>query len=362
MIKSNAGFAGAGTGILTLLAGKKSIRLQMIWSFVISILAGVISNLVIPVGLVFQVPVSLIVFVAVFFLTFFALTRRTVLYLLSLADGLALIAKGNLHYRIPAIRQDELGNVAVNINAMAEKLERQIEIERQSEKSKMELITGVSHDLRTPLTSMIGYLDLLKERACRDEAEYDRFVGNAYNKAVQLKRLVDDLFEYTRLTSHDANLQLQSADLRAMLHQMTVEYEPIAAENGIGLEVAFPPQPQYIRLDIEKIRRAVDNLLTNALKFSLKPGVIRILLETDRQKIAVVVENEGVPISKEQAEKLFDRFYKADDSRTGDSFPTGSGLGLSIARSIAELHGGLIRFAHDAGRFRFSMELPVHDT
>ena len=241
---------------------------------------------------------------------------------------------------------------------MAEKLESLIEKERRHEKSRMELITGVSHDLRTPLTSILGYLELLRDRAYRDEAEYERFVGNTLNKAMQLKTLVDELFEYTRLSQSETKLETETIDLREMLVQMLAETEPLAKEARIELEARMPAEGMAVDVDPEKLRRAVENLLVNALKFSVKPGKVAVSLEQGVDSATVSVENRGEPIADEQAERLFDRFYKVDESRSNPDKRGGAGLGLAIARSVAELHGGRAYLAYSDGLFRFSIELP----
>ncbi|MFC5405579.1 HAMP domain-containing sensor histidine kinase [Cohnella soli] len=339
--------------------GRKSIRMQMIWTFIASLAVGMLVSTSIPTGLLFDVPISVIAFFGSFTVTFLWLTRNTIRYLRELSEGLSVISAGNLRYRIPETRKDELGQVAFNVNTMAEKLENLIERERSVEKSKMELITGVSHDLRTPLTSIIGYLDLLKGKAYQDEAEYDRFVGNTYVKAQQLRTLIDELFEYTRITQGGLRLELEEIDLRELLVQLFAEIEPLASELQIEMRTSLPPGRIMVAVDPERIRRAIDNLIANALKFSIKPGTIRIALETDGNRAAIAIENEGKAITKEQEERLFERFYKVDDARTQDSLEAGAGLGLSIARGIVELHGGQLSFVHDNGRFTFRIGMPV---
>ncbi|WP_254450473.1 sensor histidine kinase [Cohnella herbarum] len=334
----------------------------MIWTFLASFFTGSLVSISIPVGLLFDIPISMIAFIGTFAISFVLYTRHTMKYMQKLSEGLTVISGGNLQYRIPVIRQDELGTVAEHINAMAEKLETLIEKERQVEKSKMELITGVSHDLRTPLTSIIGYLELLKEKSYRDEAEYERFIGNTHNKAQQLKTLIDELFEYTRLTQSDNKLELQTIDLREMLNQMLVEIEPLAKENEISFDARLTERSLFLEVDPEQIRRAIDNLLMNALKFSLKPGIIRVSLAVRSDHVTISIENEGALITKEQEEHLFDRFYKADDSRTNMNLEGGAGLGLSITRSIVEMHGGQAYLKHKGGRFLFAIELPYEAT
>ncbi len=330
----------------------------MIWTFLASIVVSMLVSIGIPRGLIFEIPVSMIAFFGTFTISFIVLTRSTIKYMQTLSAGLTVISGGNLHYRIPVVRQDELGHIAEHINFMAQRLESLIENERQVERSKMELITGVSHDLRTPLTSIIGYLGLLKEKAYQDEDEYERFVGNTHSKAIQLKTLIDELFEYTRLTQSEVMLDLEMIDLRELLSQMLVEIQPLAHDNGISIESLLHEHPLFIRVDPERIKRAVDNLLINALKFSVKPGVIRVVLSDRDRYVALFIQNEGEAITKEQEQKLFERFYKIDESRTSMNPQDGAGLGLSITRSIVERHGGKVYLEHSEGRFNFGVELP----
>lgn len=293
-----------------------------------------------------------------FLFFFFLFTRPIVRYLQTLADGLLTIAGGNLDYRLPTSNEDELGEVAKSINFMAEQLQEQMNRERQIENSKMELITSVSHDLRTPLTSIIGYLNLLKNDNYENLEEHKRYINNAYNKSQQLKKLIDDLFEYTRLTSGSVHLSLTKMDLNGLLTQIMNEFEPIAQENSLTVRTIHDSKPIYGNIDTEKMVRAIDNLLMNALKFSIKPGEITVRLSADELYIYLDVANIGKPISEEQEKLLFDRFYKADPSRKDHYGSPGAGMGLSIAKNIVELHGGQIGLHHHDGHFTFYMELP----
>jgi len=299
------------------------------------------------------------VFIVIFTFTFLFLTRKIVKDLITLEQGLQYISEGHLHFRVPVSREDELGRVAANINRMTERLEQQMAKERKLEKSKMEMITGLSHDLRTPLTSIIGYIELLRTESFQDEEEYSRFIQNTYNKTLHLKKLIDDLFEYTRLTSVDTPLNLKKIDLFQLLDQLLFEFEPIAQENGIHIAKEMDETPIITSIDSEKMARAIDNLLMNALKYSPKPGNIRIRMRTDRGRIVIEVENQGTPLSEDQESKLFDRFYKVDHSRSSEGIQTGAGLGLSIARNIVELHGGTLTLHHVHGTFTFQLSLPL---
>ena len=297
-------------------------------------------------------------FISSFVLSFFILTRRLVKDLVTLEQGLQTIAQGNLDYRVPVVRQDELGRVAWNINLMTEQLQQLMHNERELEQSKMELITGISHDLRTPLTSMIGYIELLKTRSFHSEEEYNRFVHNTYNKAIHLKSMLDDLFEYTRLSSHDVVLNLQPIDVGKLLEQLLFEFEPIANEHGITIVQKLESSPNIVQIDSEKVARAIDNLLMNTLKYSDKPGVVTVRLNKEPSHIRISIENQGVPLTEAQVDKLFDRFYKVDHARSNEGMQTGAGLGLSIAKNIVGLHGGTLTLDHRNGKYTFYLTLP----
>ncbi|GIP31784.1 cell wall metabolism sensor histidine kinase WalK [Paenibacillus sp. J2TS4] len=301
---------------------------------------------------------NFIFLVATFMFFFFLFTRPIVRNLRTLADGLLTMAKGNLNYRVLLSNEDELGQVAKNINFMAEQLQEKINREREIEYSKMELITSVSHDLRTPLTSIIGYLNLLKNDDYTNLEEHKRYIDNAYNKTQQLKKLIDDLFEYTRLTGGTANLSFQKMDLNGLLEQIINEFEPIAQENSLTVQIIRDQTPIYGYVDSEKMVRAIDNLLMNALKFSIKPGEIKVRLSAEQHNIYFAVENVGKPISKEHEKRLFERLYKVDPSRNDNHASSGAGMGLSIAKNIVELHGGRIGLNHLSGHFTFFIELP----
>nr|WP_281278179.1 ATP-binding protein [Paenibacillus anaericanus] len=337
------------------ISGKRSISAQLIWVIFISFIITNIVFSIIPHDI--NELIRLLIFIGIYIVCFIILTRNIVKNLSQLSNGLMVIARGDLNYRLPISRLDELGAVAQNVNHMAEQLQKQVERERQLESSKMELITNVSHDLRTPLTSIIGYLDLLKKQAFQDENERERYINNAFNKTQQLKKLIDDLFEYTRLSYGDTQMNLQEVDFHSLIEQMASEFEPVAREQGINLIKALSPDPIFMRIDVEKIVRAIDNLLMNALKFSLVPGEIRINLFSQGRVVKLSIENHGNPITKEQEEQLFERFYTMQPSQSEVNLPSGYGLGLSIAKSIVELQGGRIWLEHNEGYYRFNIEL-----
>ncbi|WP_315971279.1 HAMP domain-containing sensor histidine kinase [Paenibacillus sp. N3.4] len=181
-------------------------------------------------------------------------------------------------------------------------------------------------------------------------------------KAIHLKNLIDDLFEYTRLTSSSNNLNLKQIDVHQLLDEMIFEFEPIAQENRVSIDKDMGNTAVVTAIDSEKFARAIDNLLMNALKYSIKPGTIRISMETDEQFFYITIENEGTPITKDQEEKIFDRFYKGDHSRRSEDIQTGTGLGLPITRNIIELHEGTVTLTHNDGIFVFIIMVPFRNS
>ncbi|WP_204602120.1 HAMP domain-containing sensor histidine kinase [Cohnella boryungensis] len=360
---------------LYLLFGLYHLRLRLFWFVVLSFALALIATMItsrfvsdwlitldqisntLAAVLFFLLTATFLVF---FILLFFVLTRPDIRFLQKTMHGISLMAAGDLNERVPAYRKDELGRLAAHINEMAAELQRQRQKERQGEMTRMELITGVSHDLRTPLTSMIGYIHLLKERGYRSEEEYDRYVEHTYNQAIRLQKRIDALFEYTRLTAPEAKAQFRRIRFNELLQQLLSEFQPLASEYGLTVASSLPEEELEVCLDPDKIVRALDNLLMNALKFSRRPGEIRINCRLTKDWLSVDIENDGEPLTKEQEERLFDRFYRGDSSRKLEDtgLGAGSGLGLAISKSIALLHGGDLTLNHERGHYRFRLELP----
>ncbi|MFB7159851.1 ATP-binding protein [Lysinibacillus sp. NPDC056232] len=302
-------------------------------------------------------PVPVLIGIAVFTLSFLYLTKRKMKQIELLAKGVKEIAKGNLSYRIEKKGMDEIALLTENVNHMAEAIMTNIEMERRIEKQKNELITNVSHDLRTPLTSIIGYLRLLRDERYDTKEQYDEYVKIAFSKSEQLKNLIEDLFEYTKLTNESIVLGQQEVCMNELLDQLIEELIPQAEENHRTFIKNFSEERIFATVDSEKIVRVFDNLLMNAIKYSTGDGEIFVSLERKERYVHICVANESNEFTSEELMSLFDRFYKKDQSRT--SAAEGSGLGLAIAKSIVELHGGKIDTKYKDGMLQFIIELPV---
>ncbi|ENQ3111352.1 HAMP domain-containing histidine kinase [Bacillus cereus] len=292
-----------------------------------------------------------------FILSFFYVTKRKMKQIEAMVQGVNEIAKGNLVYRIEEKGQDEMALLTKNINEMAEDLKVNIEKERELEKQKNELITNVSHDLRTPLTSIMGYLRLLSDAKYENREQYDEYIKIAFSKSEQLKNLIEDLFEYTKLTNENIVLEKQKVCINEMLDQLIEELVPQAEEHGLSFLKEFPDERIQAIVDPEKIVRVFENLLMNAIKYSMDEGEIKVSLQKEQDNIKISVENPSEEFTQQELENLFERFYKKDQSRSRVS--EGSGLGLAIAKSIIELQGGEIRAEYEDGVVMFIILLPI---
>ena len=276
----------------------------------------------------------------VFIISFFWITKKKVGYVSYLSDSLRNIAQGNLNYKVDERGEDELYHLAKNINNMSHSLQEQIEAERRAEKSKQELITNVSHDLRSPLTSILGYLRLVKDHKYEDTEQLEEYVQVVYTKAEQLKDLIDDLFEYTKLSYQGVQMTIQRISLNELVEQSLEEFIPLFEENNLQLQRTFADEEFLLNVDPNKTHRVIENLISNAVRYSKKPSAVKVILKRENDNVQLIVENQGEKMSRFELEKIFERFYRKDAARNPEN--GGSGLGLAIAKSIVEMQGGRI--------------------
>ncbi|MDY8166637.1 HAMP domain-containing sensor histidine kinase, partial [Bacillus thuringiensis] len=291
-----------------------------------------------------------------FIILFLILVRKKIVYLKLISDNVNDIANGKLGLIIGIKGKDELTQLAKNINYMSKELENTFEQERRLERTKNELITNVSHDLRTPLTSIIGYLDLLKRGQYNNNTQLQEYLETTYSKSQRLKYLIDELFEYTRLSGIDAKLNLNEVDLSGLLEQIVGEYIPIFEKESLIVQKSITQEIIPIFIDAEKMVRVYENLFMNAIKYSMKPSQLFICLELMDNKAILKVSNkvERPPVS--DPNKLFERFFRGDKARKNNQ---GNGLGLAISKRIVELHDGNIHAEYEDGWMSFIVEHPI---
>ena len=286
------------------------------------------------------------------------LLRRYHLYQLDHIIGeLHYIAQGHLDHRIPFRVNGNQQHVITSVNALVDTITQAMQEERASEKSKDELITNVSHDLRTPLTSIIGYLGLIEDHQYQSEEDIVKYSHIAYDKAKQMKNLVEDLFEYTKVQQHGAPVNLMTVDLGQLLEQVGASFELEADKKGMAINVSCEPTPLSITADPEKLGRLFSNLVANALKYGHGASYIHLTAKQLGEKVVITVANDGEKIPAESVKHLFERFYRVESSR--NKATGGTGLGLAIVQSIVELHHGSVTVRSDDQETAFVVTLPV---
>ena len=281
--------------------------------------------------------------------------KKKMEYIEYLAFCLDEISKGDLDFKVEKRGNDELGQVAHAMTQMEEKLKKQIQERAQAEKTKNELITNVAHDLRTPLTSVIGYMGLIKQKQYENEAECTKYLEIAYNKAERLKVLIEDLFEYTKLSNRNVQVKKEHMSMATLLNQLIEELIPLAEEKGMMIKFHVAAKETGVTVDVLKMTRVFENLIENAIKYSQEGEVIQVVIQETTAFVYVTVCNRCKGIHQEDIPKLFDRFYRSDSSR--NSTTGGSGLGLAIAKNIVEIHEGKIWAQLDGDKISFNVKL-----
>lgn len=300
----------------------------------------------------FLFSVAILIFIAIFLV----MVRKKLIYLRLITENVNKIANGKLGLTIRIEGKDELAQLAENINYMSRELENKFEHERQLEAAKNELITNVSHDLRTPLTSIIGYLDLIKRGQYENGHQFEDYLDTTYSTSKRLKNLIDELFEYTRISSPDVRLTPTEVDLARLMEQIVGEYIPIFEREQLSVQTRIVEEEVPISLDVEKMVRVYENLFMNAIKYSKKPSELQISLETKGSKAILKVSNRVEKPPVDDVNKLFVRFFRGDKARRENQ---GTGLGLAIAKRIVELHGGSILAEYKEGWITFCVEHPL---
>jgi signal transduction histidine kinase len=279
----------------------------------------------------------------------FVFARRLARPLEAISQGANRLARGELAVRIPTPKgNDEVAQLARNFNAMAESLER-------LEKERRAMIADIAHELRTPLTVMQGRLEAIQDGVIRlDEAE----VARLHHQTRLLARLVEDLRTLSLVDAGRLALERQPLELRELLVSVAQSFRPRAETRQVRLELDLPHQPIPLSADPDRLAQVVGNLLTNALDHTPAHGRITIAAGKENGHAWFSVTDTGPGIPEEALPKIFDRFYRVEQSRNRQT--GGTGLGLSIVRALVELHDGRVSAGNcPEGGAVFRVELPV---
>jgi signal transduction histidine kinase len=257
------------------------------------------------------------------------------------------------------VSQDEIGQLSEAFRRMANKICEQFEDLQETDRLRRELVSNVSHDLRTPLASMLGYVDtLLLKNGSLSTEERLYYLAITRKHTQRLEKLVGDLFELSKLDAACAQPTLERFSLAELLHDVSQEYALDAQRAGIRLRIEAPQQAAMVRADIGLMQRVLENLLRNALKFTPPGGEVTIRLQTRSGAVSVAVADTGCGIPNDELDRIFDRFYRSEQASSAGE--TSTGLGLAIVKRILDLHGSRITVASKPNEgTRFEFELPA---
>ncbi|MVX66256.1 two-component sensor histidine kinase [Clostridium chromiireducens] len=304
--------------------------------------------------------IYIIIQVFVFTIFYLLITYRKTKSLVSIMDETEIMSNGDLDRIIEVKSKGDIRKLVENINGIAKQLKDVTLEERRAQQTKNDLITNVSHDLRTPLTSIIGYLEIIDNDKYEDEVRLRYYANIAYEKAKGLNLLINDLFELTKMQNNSINLNKTTINLVELLGQVVAyfEYQFISAD--MQSRINFSNDKLIINADAGKLVRAFENLLSNAIKYGKDGFYVDVITKLEDKMAVVQIINYGQSISSIDLPYIFDRFYRVEKSR--NSSIAGSGLGLAITKNIIELHGGIISAYSDRERTVFEVKLPINMT
>jgi len=300
-----------------------------------------------------------LLFLVLFGINVFVYSRQTAAKLTNplskIATGIRNIAGGRYCDRLHLEANYELAQIQESFNAMAEKLDKAETDKRLLEESKQRMLVHISHDLKTPITTIQGYATALQLGMIEEEEKKQRAIKLIHDKTQLVAELIDDVFELSKLESPDYPVEKEPNDVAEFMREMAVDYYDLFEENQLIFEWDIPPQEVMAAFNRKLMYRAFSNLLTNALKYNPPGTYVRMALVEKHEEVLIEVADNGVGIPDHLRDRVFEAFVRGDAARRSDG---GTGLGLSIASHIVEKHGGKLRLDTDGGWTRFELNLP----
>ena len=250
----------------------------------------------------------------------------------------------------------EIKELNDSFNKMAYEINNQMNMIKNEQQEKTEIIQNLAHDLKTPLTSVIGYLTLLRDESQISEELRKKYLSISLDKAERLEDLINEFFEITRFNLSNISLEYSTVSLTRMLEQLTYEFKPTLMSKNLKYTLNVTPN-MMIRCDVNKMQRVFDNLLRNAVYYSFEDTTIEITAVQEDDYIKLKFMNHSNTIPEEKLERIFEQFYRLDTSRNSNSGR--AGLGLAIAKEIVELHNGTITAHSENNIITFKVIIPI---
>lgn len=301
-----------------------------------------------------------VIYLAVFLILttifFYLFSKKTITRIEKISKGVDRIKAGNLQIHIPVDVHDEIGQLTANINLMAKNLQSSMEREHEAKQIKDEMISNISHDLRTPLTSLMGYIDLIKAHMHEDLEACEKYVDISQRKCEQLKIQINDLIEYCIVKDKNLTIHTEVVGVKVLIQQLMIDFIPQLEEARMRFEIKCESEV-YIDVDVSLMKRLLQNMISNSIFYGKAGKKIMIHIRLKDSKAMIEIKNNGNQIAKEDIPYLFERFYRGEKSR--NEHTGGKGMGLAIAKSIAELHKGTITVESDDKETVFLIALPA---
>ena len=291
-------------------------------------------------------------FLALFALFFYIALSKMITYLEDVEKEIGKLVSRSTE---PIHLITELESIETKLNNIKYTLERQEREVQESEQRKNDLVVFLAHDLKTPLTSIVAYLSMLQSHPELSEAERSKYTGISLEKAIRLGKLIEEFFEITKFNAQDIVLEKTELNLSRMLEQIADEMYGVFQEKRLECQVEAA-EDVIVPADPDKLARVFDNLMRNAVAYCDRETTIHIQVSQDKDNAKIVFINEGPKIANDKLQHIFEKFFRADNSRSSET--GGAGLGLAIAREIVELHGGQIQAQSDDHETRFIVSLP----
>ena len=291
-------------------------------------------------------------FLALFALFFYIALSKMITYLEDVEKEIGKLVSRSTE---PIHLITELEPIETKLNNIKYTLERQEREVQESEQRKNDLVVFLAHDLKTPLTSIVAYLSMLQSHPELSEAERSKYTGISLEKAIRLGKLIEEFFEITKFNAQDIVLEKTELNLSRMLEQIADEMYGVFQEKRLECQVEAA-EDVIVPADPDKLARVFDNLMRNAVAYCDRETTIHLQVSQDKDNAKIVFINEGPKIANDKLQHIFEKFFRADNSRSSET--GGAGLGLAIAREIVELHGGQIQAQSDDHETRFIVSLP----
>lgn len=296
--------------------------------------------------------------IGIFAVTFLLLQEKSMRYIGRISDAMQRISEGDLNITVDLEGDDEFSVMAASLNKMVGDLRDLMDKEREAERTKNELITNIAHDLRTPLTSIIGYLELLSKDGVIDQELQKKYIGIAYVKTKRLEKLIEDLFGFTKLNYGKISMNVSKVDVIKLLSQLLEEFYPSFMDKNLSYELQSNVPVQIVSADANLLARLFDNLINNAIKYGADGKRILVKVHGSEELVSIQVVNYGYVIPEEELPLIFNKFYRVEQSRSTNT--GGTGLGLAISKSIVDMHGGTIHVSSDLSGTVFTVKLKTN--